>query len=61
MPPGSAVTDRMPYDGQVARGNPYDFKVIDGKVYFPASAWSIITESTIKQAESEWKRINKNN
>jgi hypothetical protein len=48
-------------EGQVARGNPHNFKVIDDKVYFPASARSTLTESTIKGAESEWKWINKNN
>jgi hypothetical protein len=46
-------------DGQVARGNPYNFKVIDGKVYFPASWRSNLSESTIKSAEIEWARIDK--
>jgi len=48
-------------EGQVARGNPHNFKVIDEKLYFPASVRSMLTGSTIKSAESEWKQINKNN
>jgi len=46
--------------GQVARGNPYFYKVIDGKLYMPAGVRSTVTASTIKAAESEWTMINKN-
>jgi hypothetical protein len=48
-------------DGQVARGNPYYYKVIGGKLYIPAGGRRTVTASTIKMAEREWAKINNDN
>ena len=51
-------------DGQVINANPKIFKIIDGKLYLAASKSSNLfkhTEKTIKKADENWAKINKEN